>query len=121
MGIVRKIREEVGSKIWLHLFGVTSQLVLNRVNGIVNSVDASTPIRAAFNREIIIYDNGVLRRVKISSLHGYMILKEMLDKAKTKIEQKLIRGILSSQSFINQKKYLAVYNAYITLKAFDQL
>jgi len=117
--IVKEIRSAIGNNVWIHLFGIAGWTIINKMKSYINSVDTSTPMRAASNREIIFYD-GKFRRIKISSFDGYFVIREKLNNTSDEIEYQLLKNIIRSKDFITQRKYLALYNAYTMLKTYNQ-
>lgn len=104
--VVSAIRRAVGSRAHVHVFGVMSPLAALELFKYVDSVDISTPIRAAVAREVFVEVNGRLRRIHVS-LIGEKGLHELVSRVPEL--EKLAEKTLSSRELI---RCLAIYNAY---------
>lgn len=105
--VASAVRESVGKKVHVHVFGVMSPSMVLELSRYVNSVDVSTPIRAAVAREVLVETRRGLRRVHVSLIGEkalYVLLRKVpgLDKR--------VESARSSRELI---RCLAVYNAHI--------
>jgi len=111
--IVKSIRHEIGRKTKLHLLGVLSPSMLNYLKNIVDSLDTSSHIRAAYLREIYYLTKDNIRRCKISKLGYHKLLKISLGDP---ILERAINEILSAKDFSKMKYWLSIYNARVLMK-----
>jgi queuine/archaeosine tRNA-ribosyltransferase len=108
--VLSAVREVVGRGVHLHLFGVSSPRAIARLARYVDSIDVSTPMRAAVSRELLVDCGSTLRRVHISAV-GEELLFEHLGR----VSRRLAEKARSSRSSRELLKYVAVYNARVLL------
>jgi len=108
--VTKRVREILGRSAHLHLLGIANPSVVLKLNKCVDSVDVSTPIRAAMARNVLIEMNGRLRRVNLNII-GEQQLYELLEKVSKDLSHELgkakgVRDII---------RLLAIYNAYVLI------
>lgn len=112
--VVKTVREVVGRRVYIHLFGINPAR-LGEYVCFVNSGDTSSPALAASKREAIVFD-GEFRRVKITTLGGLSYLRSRVEESKDSTEVSLLQQVLNSKHFGERNRLLALYNAYNTLR-----
>lgn len=110
--VVAAVRLVVGGKTHVHAFGVMSPRSGARLAKYVDSVDISTPMRAAIARQMVVTDSvGRLRRVHLSTVTEAFVY-EMLRSFSEELAEKAVRARTAREMV----RYLAVYNAYTVIK-----
>ena len=107
IGILRGVREVLGRRVHLHVFGMSSPSVLHELVKLSDSTDISTPIRAAIARECLVVKEGRIKRVKFSLLG-----EAITDLAFDEISRSLIEGIKNALTARELIRKLAILNAY---------
>jgi tRNA-guanine family transglycosylase len=106
--VVSMVRSVLGGGVHLHLLGVSMPRAIVKLSRYVDSVDISTPIRAAVAREVIVASKGRVRRVHLSVVgeRVYEIVRE--------VNEELAERMEKARTLREFTRLLAVYNA-ITL------
>ncbi|RLF09640.1 MAG: hypothetical protein DRJ62_06365 [Thermoprotei archaeon] len=73
--IVKFLKELVGKRTYLHVFGVLKPSILKALSKYVDSVDTSSPIQAAIRKEIFVLKDGILKRLRVNYLSTEDILE----------------------------------------------
>jgi tRNA-guanine family transglycosylase len=108
--VTKRVREILGRSAHLHLLGIANLSVALKLNKYVDSVDVSTPIRAAMARNVLIEMNGRLRRVNLNII-GEQQLYELLEK----VNKDLPHELRKAKSVRDIIRLLAIYNAYVLI------
>jgi len=112
--VAKNVRSVVGSSVHIHVFGVSLPRAILNLARYADSVDVSTPIRAAAAREIMLIDNNELKRFKYSLINvGELELDEK--------ERKILLNVLSAKNAHELTWNLALFNAYELFKWIKQL
>ena len=108
--VVKAVRSAVGSRIHLHVLGVSLSSQISSLKKYADSVDISTPIRAAIAREVLWPDHDftTLKRTRITS----EIINELMSILDGKGKE-LIHRLMSSSNTHRFVWNLALLNAYI--------
>lgn len=117
--IIQRVREEVGQSVYIHAFGVFSRVITKCLLRNADSADVSTPVKVAAMRELILYRNGKLERIRLSTPDGPGILRRLRENGDP-IERELAQLAFESKTFKRLKDTLALINAYEMLKAVRQ-
>jgi hypothetical protein len=113
INVVRAVRDVLGGRVHLHLFGVGGLNMLREVASLVDSIDVSTPAIAAGKKEVLIPSGNGIIRVKVNSMSGISMLKERLESTNDSIESLLIGRILNAESLKEENRSVMLYNAYV--------
>jgi len=108
--VIKVVREAVGQNIYVHIFGVSSPRLALKLSRYVDSVDISTPIRAAVAREVIVEVDGKLKRVHISAIGEEQLLKIL-----ETVSNDLAEKFRSAKRLRDVVRAIAVYNAYVLI------
>jgi tRNA-guanine family transglycosylase len=108
--VTKSVREILGRSAHLHLLGIANPSVALKLNKYVDSVDVSTPIRAAMARNVLIEMNGRLRRVNLNII-GEQQLYELLEK----VNKDLPHELRKAKSIRDIIRLLAIYNAHVLI------
>lgn len=106
--VTATVREAVSRKVHIHVFGVMSPGSGARLAKHVDSVDISTPIRAAIARQMIVNSMGKLKRIHLSTATETFVY-EMLRSFSEELAEKVKRARTAREMV----RYLAVYNAHV--------
>jgi len=110
ISVIKVVREAVGQNIYVHIFGVSSPRLALKLSRYVDSVDISTPIRAAVAREVIVEVDGKLKRVHISAIGEEQLLKIL-----ETVSNDLAEKFRSAKRLRDAIRAIAVYNAYVLI------
>jgi tRNA-guanine family transglycosylase len=108
--VTKCVREILGRSAHLHLLGIANPSVALKLNKYVDSIDVSTPIRAAIARNVLIEMNGGLRRVNLNII-GEQQLYELLEK----VSKDLSHELRKAKGVRDIIRLLAIYNAYVLI------
>jgi len=108
--VLSAVREVVGRRARLHLFGVSSPRSIVRLAKYVDSIDVSTPMRAAVARELLVESGSSLKRVHMLAV-GEELLYEHLERVDRRLAE-VARVARSSRELL---RYVAVYNAKVLI------
>lgn len=108
--VIKAIREVLSQNTYVHLFGVSSPRLALKLAKYVDSIDISTPIRAAAAREVIVEIGGRLKRVHISAIG-----EEQLHKMLEIVSLDLLEKFKNAKRLRDAVRAIAVYNAYVLI------
>lgn len=110
--VVKGVRDVLGSRVHMHLFGIASVDALYKLGNVVDSVDVSTPAIAASRKELITWVGGRFVRVRVTTLVGARVIEELMSN-EDELGRKLLMGILNARSLREKNLYTMTYNAYV--------
>jgi tRNA-guanine family transglycosylase len=105
--IVKLVREVLGKNVYIHLLGVANPRIAVALARYIDSVDISTPIKAAVVREMLVEVNGMLKRVHLSTLG-----EEQLYKLLKNANKDLAEGLMKAKRMRDVIRLIALYNAH---------
>ena len=115
INVVKGVREVVG-RAHIHLFGVTALESLTQLSSYIDSVDVSTPAMAASKKELIVWRDNRLVRVRTTTVMGVRIINELIGETNDELERRLLTEILNARSLRSKNLSTMVYNAYVLTK-----
>mgnify|MGYP001772600919 CR=1 FL=1 len=120
VSVVKAVREVVG-KAYIHLFGITALDSLTQLSKYVDSVDVSTPAIAASKKELIVWNEDRLIRVKSTTVTGMKIISELVENTKDELEKVFLTEIFKAKSLRDKNLKTMIYNAYILTKYWNAI
>ena len=120
VNVVRGVREVLG-KVHIHLFGINAIESMLQLSRYVDSVDASTPAIVAAKKELIIWEDNKMMRIKITTSTGIRIVNELVENTRDEVERELLVNILNAKSLRSKNQYAMIYNAYVLTKYWNSI
>ncbi|MEM0506664.1 MAG: hypothetical protein QXW58_05365 [Thermosphaera sp.] len=105
--VVSNVRQAVGERTYLHVLGVMSPGFGVRLARYANSVDISTPMKAAVAREIIVNLDSRLGRIHLSTVTESFIYETLRG-----FSEEIAEKVKISRTVREMVRYIAIYNAY---------
>ena len=109
--IIKGVKKIIGRKTYIHVFGMMNPKIIPNIAKYIDSVDVSTPIKAAIAREVIIPINNTLKRIPLSIM-GIDNLKNIVKDKRLTI---FIEELEKTRTLHELKQKLAIFNAYALL------
>jgi len=115
---LRAVREVIGERAYLHVFGALKPSHFHAIREYVDSVDTSTPIKSAAMGYVLFLDRGHVRRIRFykASLED-LDLPPSLYKEVEEVISELGERYEDRPPITRLKRVLAAVNAYILRRA----
>ena len=109
---VKAVREAVGEKAYLHVFGALKPTIIKQLANHADSIDSSSPIQAAIRKSIYIPTKDGIKRIKTDYVSAED-LKNMLDKNLRKKLPQIFTDENAPKMLKKSKDTRAIINAYV--------